>query len=262
MATKHLFQKAKTQLFLFELLIQAEGWEIDTDWVARGKDGRFGGSNNVKSKTSSDKDTANLASSIQSDFQSLSSDQKNIAKNTVNLPVFTNFKSSIENHLSNFSGEAAKVYNKCIKDVGNAVDPKKITASIEKTKKYYEDNPIQMALDGAKLALELGTGVALLSCLYCTYGSVVLASALVTGTSGFTPEALSISLAVYGSAAIRSGVKTMINAISLTLVNAIDKQVEMEIKQRELIANLNKEFNKTQKIFPKLIPTQYQDLIK
>ena len=258
MKITHLLQKAQSQLLDIKLLIQAEGWDgKDPDWVSRDK-GRF------SSKNGATKDTSGkyLSSETQSQFQELSKDQKDTAKNAVSLPVFADFKSSMEDRLSKFSTESAKVYNKCIKDVGNAVDPRKIAASIEKTKKYYEDNPIQIALDGAKLALEVGTGVALLSCLYCSYGSIVLASALASGTSGFTPEALAFSLAVYGNAAVTSGVKTMINAISLAIVSAIDKQSEMDIKQRELITNLNKQFEDSRKTFPDLISRQYLQSIK
>lgn len=258
MKTTHLFQKAQSQLLDIKFLIQAEGWDKDPDWLNRGKDGRFG-SGSGKTNNTNEKD---LSSKAQSQFQELSKDQKDTAKNAVSLPVFADFKSSMEDHLSKFSTESAKVYNKCIKDVGNAVDPRKITASIEKTKKYYEDNPIQIALDGAKLALKIGTGVALLSCLYCSYGSIVLASALASGTSGLAPEALAFSLAVYGNAAVTSGVRTMVNAISLAIVSAIDKQSEMDIKQRELIASLNKQFEDSRKTFPNLISQQYLQSIK
>lgn len=258
MKIKYLLQKAQSQLLDVKFLIQAEGWDKDPDWLKRGKDGRFGGGSGTINDTSG----KDLSSKVQSQFQELSKDQKDIAKNAVNLPVFADFKSSMEEHLSKFSTESAKVYNKCIEGVGNAVDPRKIAASIEKTKKYYEDNPIQVALDGAKLALEVGTGVALLSCLYCSYGSLVLASLLASGTSGFTPEALAFSLAIYGNAAVTSGVRTMVNGISLAIVSAIDKQSEMDIKQRELTANLNKEFEESHKAFPGLISRQYLQSIK
>lgn len=261
MKTSYLFQKAQSQLIDVGILIQAEGWGgKDPDYIKRDK-GQFS-SKNTGNEIPGDKSTTKLVSSIQSGFQKLTSEQKNVAENATILPVFNEFKSSIAKHLSSFSTEAANVYNRSVKDVGNAVDPKRIIASIEKTKKYYSDNPVQLGLDGAKVILQIGTGLALAGCLYCAYGSVVLASALATGTTAFTPEILAYSLAIYAGRTAGFAVKGAVNAISLAFVSAIDKQSEEYIKQQELMAKISKEFEDSRKTFPTLISSQYLKSIK
>ena len=260
MKTSYLFEKAQSQLIDVRILVQAEGWDKDPDYIKRDK-GRFS-SNNTSNKIASDKDTASLVSSIQSDFQKLTSEQKNVAENATNLPVFDKFKSSIAQHLSSFSTEAANVYNKSVKDVGNAVDPKRIIASIEKTKKYYNDNPVQLGLDGAKAILHISTVLALVGCLYCASGSVLLATALATGTTTFSPEILAYSLAILVGRTASFAINGAVNAISLAFVSAIDKQSEEYIKQQELMAKISKEFEDSRKTFPTLIPSQYLKSIK
>lgn len=224
MEIQQLYAKAQLDILALLCIIQADAtnnkaWDGngDPEWVNRGKDGKFGGNQNAENKILGDKNTANLVSNIQSGFQKLSREQKQVAKNSTDLPVFNAFKSSIGKHLSEFSTEAANVYTKCVQDVGNAVDPKAIITSIEKTKKYYNDNPTQLAIDGSKVILQISTGLALAGCLYCAAGSVILASTLAAGSATFSPEILAYSLAFYAGSTARIAARAAIYAISLSL---------------------------------------------